>query len=69
MQGEPIRLGQFLKLVGAVDSGAEAREVIASGLVRVDGQVETRRGRQLPPGTSVELGQDVWTIEESEPLD
>ncbi|GAA1913926.1 RNA-binding S4 domain-containing protein [Nocardioides marmoribigeumensis] len=50
-----IRLGQFLKLAGLVDSGAEAKEVIADGLVEVDGQVDTRRGAQLRAGAVVSL--------------
>ncbi len=56
VQGEMIRLGQFLKLSGLVDSGAEAKDVIAEGLVLVDGRTETRRGAQLRAGTVVELG-------------
>ncbi|WHU50099.1 RNA-binding S4 domain-containing protein [Gordonia sp. L191] len=51
-----IRLGQFLKLANLIDSGAEAKEVIADGLVCVNGDVETRRGRQLVVGDVVELG-------------
>lgn len=51
-----IRLGQFLKLANLIDSGAEAKEVIADGLVFVNGDVETRRGRQLVVGDVVELG-------------
>ncbi|WP_415140986.1 RNA-binding S4 domain-containing protein [Nocardioides sp.] len=51
-----IRLGQFLKLASLVESGAEARPVIAAGRVRVNGETETRRGRQLAVGDVVELG-------------
>lgn len=51
-----IRLGQFLKLANLVESGAEAKTVIADGEVLVDGDVELRRGRQLAPGAVVELG-------------
>lgn len=50
-----IRLGQFLQLAGLVDSGSDARELILTGEVRVDGQPETRRGRQLHGGEIVEL--------------
>lgn len=49
-----IRLGQFLKLANLVDSGSEAKAPIADGLVRVNGEVETRRGRQLRVGDVVE---------------
>jgi len=55
--GEMIRLGQLLKLAGAVDDGAHARALIEGGEVRVDGQIDRRRGRQVPPGSQVDLGQ------------
>ena len=48
-----IRLGQVLKAVGMVDSGAEAKEVIQEGLVSVNGETETRRGRKLYSGDIV----------------
>jgi ribosome-associated protein len=50
-----IRLGQFLKLADLVDTGADAKGLLARGLVRVNGEVETRRGRQLAAGDVVEL--------------
>jgi ribosome-associated protein len=51
---ETIRLGQLLKLAGIADSGGEARELVQDGAVRVNGEVETRRGRQLHRGDVVE---------------
>jgi ribosome-associated protein len=55
-----IRLGQLLKLADLVDDGSEAKEVLLRGLVRVNGEVETRRGRQLVPGDVVShAGQTV----------
>ena len=48
-----IRLGQFLKLADLIESGADAKSVIADGLVSVNGDVELRRGRQLRPGDVV----------------
>jgi len=56
IRDEVIRLGQFLKLANLVESGAEAKPLIADGLVRVNGEVDRRRGRQLHPGDIVELG-------------
>ena len=53
---ESIRLGQFLKLANLVESGAEAKPAIQERRVRVNGEVETRRGRQLRLGDVVELG-------------
>jgi ribosome-associated protein len=54
LRDESIRLGQFLKLADLVDTGADAKGLLSSGLVRVNGDVETRRGRQLVPGDVVE---------------
>jgi ribosome-associated protein len=56
IRDESIRLGQFLKLANLVESGGEARPVLVDGLVRVNGDVETRRGRQLVKGDVVTLG-------------
>lgn len=50
-----IKLGQFLKLAGLVEDGAEARIAIQSGDVAVNGQVETRRGHHLDAGDVVEV--------------
>jgi ribosome-associated protein len=57
-----IRLGQFLKLADLVDTGADAKGVLAQGLVRVNGDVETRRGRQLVAGDVVELAGRQVTV-------
>ncbi len=48
-----IRLGQLLKLAGAVGSGGDVKSVLGTGVVRVNGEVETRRGRQLHRGDVV----------------
>ena len=56
IRGQTIRLGQLLKLAGIVDSGAEARELLATERVLVNGEPESRRGRQLHPGDEVEAG-------------
>jgi ribosome-associated protein len=48
-----IRLGQFLKLADLIDTGGEAKVLIASGDVTVNGEVDQRRGRQLVPGDVV----------------
>lgn len=45
-----IKLGQALKLAGLVSSGVEAKMFIQDGLVTVNGEVDTRRGRKLYPG-------------------
>lgn len=56
IRDESIRLGQFLKLANLIESGAEAKVVVAKGLVSVNGEVEIRRGRQLRDGDVVEIG-------------
>ncbi|MCV7298992.1 RNA-binding S4 domain-containing protein [Mycobacterium barrassiae] len=55
IRDETIRLGQFLKLAGLIDSGADAKAAIADGLVIVNELVERRRGRQLRSGDIVEF--------------
>jgi ribosome-associated protein len=50
-----IRLGQFLKLADLVDQGADAKPLLASGEVTVNGEIETRRGRRLVKGDVVTL--------------
>lgn len=48
-----IRLGQLLKLAGVADSGAAARDLLDQGEVSVNGEPESRRGRQLVGGDVV----------------
>ena len=57
---EFIKLGQALKAAGLVDSGVEAKEAVQDGLVKVNGETDTRRGRKLYDGDSVEFdGQEI----------
>ncbi|BDZ55455.1 RNA-binding S4 domain-containing protein [Agromyces marinus] len=51
--GEGIRLGQFLKFAGLLDSGGDVKEAVIGGRVTVNGEVDRRRGRQLVPGDVV----------------
>jgi ribosome-associated protein len=64
-----IKLDQFLKLMGAVDTGGQAKLIIQEEEVTVNGQIETRRGRKLVQGDlvkyqgqeiKVELAGDAW---------
>ena len=57
-----IRLGQLLKLANLVETGGAARGLLESGEVLVNGEVETRRGRQLTVGDVVECGQERVTL-------
>ena len=53
LRDEFIKLGQALKAAGLVESGVEAKDVILDGLVTVNGEVDTRRGRKLYDGDIV----------------
>jgi ribosome-associated protein len=53
IRGDVIRLGQLLKLADVADSGADAKALLADGQVTVNGEPETRRGRQIHPGDVV----------------
>lgn len=55
---ESIRLGQFLKLADLIANGAEAKPLLMQGLVFVNGEQETRRGRQLVKGDVVTVDDD-----------
>ena len=55
IRDESIRLGQFLKLAGLVEFGSDAKVLLADGEVLVNGEPETRRGRQLRVGDVVEF--------------
>lgn len=57
-----ITLDQFLKWAAVVGSGGEGKEIIAGGLVKVNGEVELRRGRKLHPGDAVEVGGQRFTV-------
>jgi ribosome-associated protein len=57
-----IRLGQLLKLAGLADSGADARALVVDGQARVNGEVETRRGRQLHAGDVVSVAGEAVRV-------
>lgn len=65
-----IRLGQLLQLAGVVDSGAEAKALVAAGQVSVNGATETRRGAQLPAGALVMAsGRSIMVVAGSDAAD
>ena len=51
-----VELNQLLKLAGLVDSGGAGKALVASGAVRVDGEVELRKTRKLRAGNQVRIG-------------
>lgn len=60
IRDEYIKLGQALKLAGLVESGVDAKFFIQDGLVKVNGKVETQRGKKIVNGDVIEFeGQQV----------
>jgi ribosome-associated protein len=58
IRGDTIRLGQLLKLAGLIGSGSEAKDLLATEPVLVNGEPEERRGRQLHAGDVVRVGEE-----------
>ncbi len=56
IRDDMIRLGQFLKLADLIDAGGDAKALLAAGAVTVNGEAESRRGRQLRRNDVVEVG-------------
>lgn len=55
-----IKLGQALKAAGLVETGVDAKFVVQDGLVKVNGRIETQRGKKLVAGDLVEYdGQQI----------
>jgi ribosome-associated protein len=62
IEGDMIRLGQLLKLSDLADSGGAARELLLADEVTVNGDPETRRGRQLHRGDVVAVGEQAVRV-------
>ena len=60
---EFIKLDQFLKWLAVVDSGSDAKQVILDGKVKVNDEVETRRGRKIYPEYRVEIFDRIYVVE------
>ncbi len=58
-----ITLSQFLKFIGVADTGGQAKMMIQSGEVLVNGTVDTRRGRQLVTGDRVTVGSQTFEVD------
>ncbi|MFN8606895.1 MAG: RNA-binding S4 domain-containing protein [Vulcanimicrobiota bacterium] len=58
-----IKLDQFLKWVGAVETGGHAKQVVQDGQVQVNGETETRRGRKLRKGDRVAFEGKSWSVD------
>jgi ribosome-associated protein len=57
-----IKLDSFLKWCGAVSLGSEAKIFIQDGLVKVNSEVETRRGKKLAKGDTIEFNEEIYKI-------
>ena len=66
IRDEFIKLGQALKLANLVESGVDAKFVVQDGLVKVNGEVCTQRGRKLVDGDTVSFEGNIFTIRSKE---
>lgn len=58
----PIRLGQFLKLANLVQDGIEAKIIISEGMIRVNNEIEKRRGHQLQDGDIIQFDSKSYKV-------
>lgn len=63
ISGNTIKLDQFLKLIGIAQTGGQAKLMVQGGDVKVNGTVETRRGRKLVSGDKVTVGGQTLDVE------
>jgi ribosome-associated protein len=61
IRGDHITLGQLLKLAGLVSTGGEVKYLLKEATIRVNGDIDNRRGRKLFPG-------DIVVVEQNEPI-
>lgn len=59
---EPVELYKILKFEGLVSSGADAKAAVAEGLVKVNGEIETRKRKQISAGDIIEFGPETLRI-------
>ena len=62
IRAEPIELAQLLKFAGLTESGGQAKQAIADGEVRVNGAVETRKGKKIVAGDKVTFGGETLVV-------
>lgn len=60
---EFIKLDQFLKWIAVVENGVQAKYMILDGEIKVNGEVELRRGKKLHPGDEVEVNGETYIVE------
>ncbi len=65
LRGDHITLDALLKATGLAASGGHAKQLITDGQVRVNGEVDTRRGRKLRAGDRVQLAGQEWRLRDA----
>ena len=63
-----MKLDQYLKFIGIVQTGGEAKMIIRSGVISVNGMVENRRGRKLVEGDQIIFANETYIVPNSDPL-
>ena len=63
-----MKLDQFLKLIGVVQTGGEAKLIIKEGKISVNGMIEIRRGRKLIDGDQIIFANETYIVPNSDPL-
>ena len=63
-----MKLDQYLKFIGVVQTGGEAKMIIRSGEISVNGMVENRRGRKLVEGDQIIFANETYIVPNSDPL-
>lgn len=62
LHSSPVALFKVLKFEGIASSGAEAKQLVADGLVCVNGEIETRKARKLVAGDQIQLGEQILKL-------
>jgi ribosome-associated protein len=63
LEKEPVELYKILKFEGIVESGGQAKAVIADGQVQVNGEVETQKGKKIVSGDIIEFAQQKYQMQ------
>ena len=63
-----MKLDQYLKFIGIVQTGGEAKMIIRSGEISVNGMIENRRGRKLIDGDQIIIANETYIVPNSDPL-
>ena len=59
---EYITLGQFIKFVGIISNGSEAKYYLANNEVYINNELDTRRGKKIYPGDTIKVENKVYKV-------